>query len=500
MNPSLVMSEEGRKTLMARRLEKRRKQLLLQKKDQYLGEEQEEGQQKDGEKQEDIKYLGKEKEQRKWCEKRVARELENCEIKEEEVEEEKKEKEIIHHQGTFAKADLPKLTCEDINIISVLLRLVRSSLVLPEFFGEAGVFRPRDELTFAEGSNTRQTMTGNDIEHLIFALCKGLGRFYTLVKENMENGRQQQQQDMTLKGAVAIGVILYATHQFQEESERWPRKVLSPSCKCPEVTLEQVLSILPAAYHRIAFAAFMRKNCSFFTDEVVTVISLMVALYDAHKPDRRPQDYGLKHEPNAAFTEEQEEEEVRRRREAYLGLLQRYLTHKHQNTTTASSITAELNSCLQEVRVLATCLTNADHDNPLSTAVPQATHHTPFNAPLKAEWPEEDVEGVAIVKADPAPPCKEESFDCVETEMTEDDGHIPLHTVFPRLSPQACIYAATPYLPLYLHVPLGYWQHTDTSRPLGTYWPLPSFPVPYASPSWHTLPPPHGKVSTNVLT
>ncbi|KAK8395896.1 hypothetical protein O3P69_005787 [Scylla paramamosain] len=405
MSPSLVMSEEGRKALMARRLEKRRKQLVL------LQEE-------DQQRREVRKESGSDQENEEWREK-GKREMDVYEVKKEEEEEfeEAKNEEKVNMQCS-TMADLPRVILADSSITGVLVRLLRKSLVFPEFREDAAMLRQKTGLAPVEEGNAGQLTART--EHLIFALCKGLGRFYTLTMPLLELGCRQQQEEAVLKHAVAMGVILYASHQFQGQGEWWPRRALSPSCWWPRVTLREVFCLLPAAHHRTAFAAFMRKNCSFFADEVVTAISLVAALCDAQRCSTSADGGGLKQEPGAVFTaedglerEEKEkekgkEEEVRRR-DLCLGLLHRYLTHKHQDAAIASSITTELISCLEEVRGLASCLTTATKDDLLYAATSHTTHHAPHHAPGRPE----DSEDETVVKGDPETAYEEETFNCL---------------------------------------------------------------------------------------
>lgn len=453
MNPSLVMSEEGRRALMARRLEKRRKQLTLQQEeDQQLREKTEES----------VTDQGKEQWQEGWRQKGV--EMDVYEVKKEEEEfEGAKNEEKVNIQCSTLTADLPKVIVEDSSITGILVRLLRKSLVFTEFREEDLTLRQKaGPAPVAEGSNAGQ-LTVREIEHLIFALCKGIGRFYTLTKPFLDPDRQHQQEGVAFKHAVARGVILYASHQFHGEREWWPRRALSSSCWWPRVTLREVLCLLPDADHRTAFPAFMRKYCSLFADEVVTAIGLVTALGDAQRYCTPADGGGLKQEPDAAFTvqescegeqtkkEKGKDQEVMRR-DSCLRLLHRYLTHKHKDAAIASSITAELNSCLEEVHSLATCLTTATKDHLLAAATTHMTHH----APQHTTWRPEDSEDETLVKVEPET-AYEETFDslhaCQRAHGAAAGGYIlQTYASLPQPLPQSYVYTATPYLPLKLHV------------------------------------------------
>ncbi|MPC69182.1 hypothetical protein E2C01_063397 [Portunus trituberculatus] len=455
MSPSLVMSEEGRKALMARRLEKRKKQLtLLQEGDQQRRKMREEG----------VGDQGKKEWQEGWRE-MGEREMDVYEVKKEEEEEfEEAENEKINMQCSAMAADLPKVNVGDSTITGVLLRLIRKSLVFPKFQENATTLKQRGGLTLVAEGNSGQ-LTARRTEHLIFALCKGIGRFYTLAKPFLEPGRQHQQEGVVLKHAVAMGVILYACHQFQGEGEWWPRRALSPSCWWPRVPLAEVLHLLPDAKNRTAFAAFMRKNCSLFADEVVTAIGLVAALRDAQRYCTPADGGGLKQEPGATFTVEDGwegeqngkekgiEEEVRRR-DSCLGLLHRYLTHKHQDAAIASSIKEEFNSCLREVRGLATCLTTAAKSDLLGAATTHTTHTT-HHTPQHATWRPEDSEGQTVVKAEPET-AYEETFALLQASWGDQGAAagrniVRMYASLPQPLPQPYVCTATPYLPLHLH-------------------------------------------------
>lgn len=485
MNSSLVMCEKDRKALMARRLESRRKQmLLLQKEHPSGGKDTEEGDSqgnddaeerrrqreggrgrgmeaknevgsrwtmvtgtKTGDMESDAQLgdIGEES-TRQNTEKRTRKaaeigewsgtgEMRIGEIKGGIGNKEKWADYEITKKEEEAKAectrepDIYTLSPEDNATINILSRLLRSSLAIPEFLESS---EKESNLLFDRHA---AVVTGEGLERIIFALCKSLGRFYSLImtyQGHSSRWDQGQRKGEVLKCAVAKGMMIYAAHQYQEEMECWPRYVLSPSCRFPSVTLTEVLAALPAACDRPALATFMRKYCSFFGDEVIMVIGLMVALCDAHiqkeveslKQEPDPSYYSIKEEPGQeceSLRPEQEQWESTRR--SYLEIVRRYVTQRYKDAAEAALILQELITCLGEASVLSASLTapmatTASPTPYTHTYKPHDTHQTPS---IKTEEVKEEADGEISYATE----WKVEKTDSMTWDVRlEDGGHL----------------------------------------------------------------------------
>ncbi|XP_066972654.1 uncharacterized protein [Macrobrachium rosenbergii] len=291
MDTTLVMNAEDRKALMLRKLEKRKRQLLkirrIRKKQQKSNEEK----------------------NNKICQDESSM---DWDVK------------VTDAEGGTGKGSHPEETNDEYFItetlsqkslekIKGLQKMLRKALTFPEF--------PKHY--YEEGTDIT--------EHLFFVFCKGMGKFFSFVPEF--NELDDKDQSVLLKDAVAKSIFIFGAHQFQGDHECWPRRLLSPYCTFPTISLAATEKFIydEDTFHRMK--TFMRKFGRFFDDEVVTLLSLMIAAFDTDIPLLV------------------DTSKVAEYKEVYTQLLVNYL--HYQNASDALTLfTGELRNCFAEVKEL----------------------------------------------------------------------------------------------------------------------------------------------------
>ncbi|XP_064097045.1 uncharacterized protein LOC135208609 [Macrobrachium nipponense] len=290
MDTSLVMNAEDRKALMLRKLEKRKKKLLrirrIRNKQQKNNEENEKICQHENSTDWDVK--------------------------------------VTDAEGGTGKGSHPEETNDECLVVETLdqksmekikglRKMLRKALTFPEF--------PKH---YYEG--------GTDItEHLFFVFCKGMGKFFSILPEFSE--LDDKDQNVLLKDAVAKSIFIFGAHQFQRDHECWPRRLLSPCCTFPTISLAATEQFIYDEDTFQRMKIFMRKFCRFFDDEVVTLLSLMIAAFDT--------DISLLVGPS----------KVAEYKEVYTQLLENYL-HYQSPSDALTLFTNELRNCFAEVKAL----------------------------------------------------------------------------------------------------------------------------------------------------
>ncbi|XP_068233869.1 uncharacterized protein [Palaemon carinicauda] len=292
MDPSLVMNAEERKALLLRKLEKRKQLLLMNRR---LMDQQQKSNNQENENKE-------QQESNMDCDDIRAIDTENT-------------------TETYCPADgnddkwnfTETLTQKNQEKIKGLRKILRKALTFPEF--------PKH---YYEG--------GTDMtEHLFFVFCKGLGKYFNFVPEFQELDRSDK--SVLLKDAVAKSIFIYGAHQFQEDLECWPRMLLSPECTFPTITLAATENFIGDDDTFFMMKTFMRKFCRFFDDEIVTLLSLMISVFDTDIPFLI------------------DASKVTEYKESYTRLMVNYLRHQNANFS-VSLFMSELSDCLSEVKVL----------------------------------------------------------------------------------------------------------------------------------------------------
>nr|XP_045619478.1 uncharacterized protein LOC123771127 [Procambarus clarkii] len=225
------------------------------------------------------------------------------------------------HQEEGRDPCLETLSCEDKKSIVDLQKLVRKALAFPEFPKH---YYDKD---------------ADVMEHLLFMFCKGMGKFFSIVPDFRE--LEPRVQGILLKEGVAKAVFIFGAHQFEEHGGCWPRRLLTPSCTFPNVTMFAVHKFLNDPHTFTRIKTFMGKYCFFFTDETVTVLSLMLAVFDPDDPEVRA------------------DVEVAATRDKYLRLFQNYLTHRDPSVS-SEAIVSELWLCFAEVQQLIVCFKSSN--------------------------------------------------------------------------------------------------------------------------------------------
>lgn len=340
MNPSLVMSEEDRKLLMSRRLEKKRQQLQEHHRLKQLSLHASQGQNENesnkegkttssGEPSEDMEVKWDSKTDSDGRSSPPSAPVKD-EVKEEQIEDELDVAEIGPivmdqvkiEQDHCERMDECKLPREDLERITMLQKLLRRGLIFPEF----------PQHYYEEDADV--------MEHIFFVFCKGMGNFFSLIPDFRE--LQTQDRNMLLKDAVSKAIFIFGAHQFQQDYECWPRKLLSPSCTFPKVTMATVKKFLGDEDILFKLKGFMYRFRPFFEDEVLTLLSLMVAVFDQEGSSI----------PVSA--------DVAERRDKYLSLLKDYVQQRDA-TVPLALIMSELRTCFQEVQKLVQCLKNTSN-------------------------------------------------------------------------------------------------------------------------------------------
>ncbi|XP_068234351.1 uncharacterized protein [Palaemon carinicauda] len=297
MDPSLVMNIEDRKALMLRKLEKKKRLLL---KNRMLREKQQQQQQQKEDCQDKSENVGQQESNIEWDSK-VTNTEEGTEL-ENHLEEVNDECLIIE-----------TLSQENQRKIEGLQKMLRKALTFPEF--PKHYYEVDTDVT----------------EHLFFVFCKAMGKFVSFVPEFQKLDNEDQ--GVLLKDAVVKSIFIFGAHQFQDDDECWPRRLLSPNCTFPTISLASTEKFIDDdyAFHRIR--RFMRKFNRFFYDEVVTLLSLIIAVFDTEIP----------------FINNTSK--VAEFKEIYTKLLMNYL--QCQNSSIAETLfTNELWNCLSEVKDL----------------------------------------------------------------------------------------------------------------------------------------------------
>ncbi|XP_042881964.1 nuclear hormone receptor family member nhr-34-like [Penaeus japonicus] len=338
MDPSLVMSEEDRKLLMSRRLEKKRQQLLEHHRLKQLSvlgntdrSEAESDMPEGGASSMSSVGLNEDMDV-KWESNMGSDRYDSPlsahvkdELKEEQMEEEELDvtdispmvlDQIKMEQDRDERMDECRLPREDLERISMLQKLLRRGLTFPEF--------PKHY--YEEDADV--------MEHLFFVFCKGMGNFFSLIPDFRE--LQAKDRSMLLKDAVSKAIFIFGAHQFQEDHESWPRKLLSTSCTFPKITMATVEKFLGDRDVFSRLKAFMHRFRPFFEDEVMTLLSLMVAAFD---------------QQDSSFLVSTD---VAERKEKYLRLLKDYV-HQRSATVPEATIISELWTCFKDVQELVQC-------------------------------------------------------------------------------------------------------------------------------------------------
>ncbi|XP_064097038.1 uncharacterized protein LOC135208604 [Macrobrachium nipponense] len=189
-------------------------------------------------------------------------------------------------------------------------------------------------LTFPEFPKHYYEEDADVTEHLFFVFCKGMGKFFSLVPEFRD--LDDNDRGVLLKDAVAKSIFVFGAHQFQEVHECWPRKLLSPFCTFPTISLATTEKFIDDADTFQKMKTFMRKYCKFFDDEVVTLISLMIGAFDTDL-------MSLTDLPK-----------VVNYKEIYVQLLEDYV-HYRNASISVTSFSLELWDCFAEVKDLKEC-------------------------------------------------------------------------------------------------------------------------------------------------
>ncbi|XP_064099631.1 thyroid hormone receptor alpha-like [Macrobrachium nipponense] len=190
-------------------------------------------------------------------------------------------------------------------------------------------------LTFPEFPNHHYERDPDIIENLFIVFCKNIGRFFGSVPEFRE--LDPAYQGLLLKPAVAKAMFIFGTHQYDPTSNCWPRVPLSPSCKFPSISMSDMESFIDDDITMRKWKAFIEKFLLFFSDEVVTLLTLVVSLFDYK-------------DSNFMFVSE-----IALRQAKYLQLFKFYLQRKHCQTSNTMAYLSYLKTSLTYVEELKEC-------------------------------------------------------------------------------------------------------------------------------------------------
>ncbi|XP_066986888.1 thyroid hormone receptor alpha-like isoform X2 [Macrobrachium rosenbergii] len=173
------------------------------------------------------------------------------------------------------------------------------------------------------------------IENLFIVFCKNIGRFFGSVPEFRE--LDPTYQGLLLKPAVAKAMFIFGTHQYDPTTNCWPRVLLSPLCKFPSISMSDMESFIDDVITMQKWKAFIEKFILFFSDEVVTLLTLVISLFDYK-------------DSNLMFVPE-----ITLRQAKYLQLFKFYLQGKHCQTSNTMTYLSYLKTSLTYVEELREC-------------------------------------------------------------------------------------------------------------------------------------------------
>ncbi|XP_068233954.1 uncharacterized protein [Palaemon carinicauda] len=313
MDPSLVMTMKDRKALMYRKLERKKQQLLenYQMMEFQYGNIEPTQRQNTGSTLNNVYH-------------EASMELDNWDSND--------TIEILSAEVKTDKDSCPEEDADDCLIIETLSpknhekieglqKILKIALKFPEF--------PKHY--YEEGADVT--------EHLFFVFCKSMGKFFSLVPEFRD--LDDKDRGILLKDAVTKSIFIFGAHQFQEDDECWPRKLLSPFCTFPTVSLATTEKFIDDEDTFLRMKTFMRKYCRFFDDEVVTLLCLMIGAFDTDV---------------LSLTDLSK---IERHKAIYIQLLEDYL-HYQNASISVTLFSSELWNCFTEVKGLKESFQKSD--------------------------------------------------------------------------------------------------------------------------------------------
>ncbi|XP_068230716.1 thyroid hormone receptor alpha-like isoform X2 [Palaemon carinicauda] len=177
------------------------------------------------------------------------------------------------------------------------------------------------------------------MENLFIVFCKNIGRFFGSVPEFRE--LEPTYQGILLKPAVAKAIFILGSHQYEPSSNSWPRIHWTPSCRFPTITMSTMKNFIDDDVTMMKWKDFIEKFRLFFMDEVATLLTLVVSLFDY-------KDSSLGEIPD-----------ISHRKEIYLKLYRFYLQSNKCQASDTTAYLSYLKSSLLYIEELKECFQNS---------------------------------------------------------------------------------------------------------------------------------------------
>ncbi|KAK7072362.1 hypothetical protein SK128_019032 [Halocaridina rubra] len=307
MNKSLVMTEEDRKALMSRKLERKRKLLLEHQRIDKLIQE--------------SNFLSQKDPNTNFANTNRDNSIQNH------SSQKNAQKELADNRNDSKITEI--LTHEDKGKILYLQKLLRKALCFPEF------------------PQHYYEQNADIIEHLFFLLCKSMGKFFSFNPEF--RNLQARNQKALLKPAVAKAVFILGMHQFEHQGNCWPRRPLTSNCSFPTIDMPAVEKFIDDQETISKWKEFIWKYSALYSDEVIMLLTLMITLFDNND--------------NVIA----DKLEIANKKAGYVSLLENYVKQFY-STSSLSTVISQIFASLTDVQKLEECFQNSSTEEKNSSA------------------------------------------------------------------------------------------------------------------------------------